>query len=267
MSTAIEMSVAREPRDNEDVSRAGHAAKSGTRAAKRLARIAGVLYLFVAIFGGFAEGYADPKLYVPDNAAATASTLLANAGLVQMAVVAHLVNGVFFVLTALALYGLLSAVRKNVAQAMLLFVAISAGVTTLSAVFEFEALRVATVGSAAGSSSLVLMLLDIQHYGTLAAQVFFGLWLAPLGYLAYRSGLFPKALGVVLVVATVSYLADVLAAFLFADVAKQIHPLLAIAPTVAEIWLLGYLLVKGVRTPSLTGRTARESSIPVPASA
>ncbi len=49
-----------------------------------------------------------------------------------------------------------------------------------------------------------MVLLDIQHYGKLAAQVFFGLWLAPLGYLAYRSGLFPKALGVVLVLATIS---------------------------------------------------------------
>jgi hypothetical protein len=38
---------------------------------KRLARIAGVLYLLVGIFGGFAEGFVDPKLYVAGNAAAT----------------------------------------------------------------------------------------------------------------------------------------------------------------------------------------------------
>ena len=29
---------------------------------KRLARIAGVLYLFVGIFGGFSEGFVDPKI-------------------------------------------------------------------------------------------------------------------------------------------------------------------------------------------------------------
>src|SRR6185369_11412997 len=103
---------------------------------------------------------------------------------------------------------------------------------------------------AAGSSALVMVLLDIQHYGTLAAQVFFGLWLAPLGYLAYKSGLFPKALGVVLVAATVSYLLDVLAAFLVPDVATQIHPFLSIVPIIAEICLLLYLLVKGVRVPA-----------------
>ena len=100
-----------------------------------------------------------------------------------------------------------------------------------------------------GPNALVLLLLDIQHYGTLAAQVFFGLWLAPLGYLVYKSGMFPKALGVVLVAATVCYLVDVLVAFLVPDIAKQISPLMVIAPIVAEVWLLGYLLVKGVRSP------------------
>jgi len=99
----------------------------------------------------------------------------------------------------------------------------------------------------------VLLLLDIHNYGFLIAQIFFGLWLAPLGYLAYKSGLFPRALGVVLVVATVSYLVDVLAAFSSPDLAKQIHPFLIIAPTVGEIGMVVYLLVWGVRTP-----TARE---------
>jgi hypothetical protein len=31
---------------------------------KRAARIAGVLYMLVGIFGGFAEGFVDPKMYV-----------------------------------------------------------------------------------------------------------------------------------------------------------------------------------------------------------
>lgn len=220
---------------------------------KRLARTAGVFYLAVAIFGGFAEGFVDPKMYVAGDAAATVGNLVANAGLVRMGVVAHLVDGVFFVLTAVALYLLLNHVHKNVARVMVLFVALAVGIKCLNAVFQFEGLRVATDSSyaaafgAAGSNALVLLLLDIQHYGTLAAQVFFGLWLAPLGYLAYKSGLFPKTLGVVLVAATVSYLLDVLAAFLVPDFATQIHPFLSIAPAIAEIWLLLYLLVKGVR--------------------
>ena len=219
---------------------------------KRLARIAGVFYLLVGICGGFAEGFVDPKMYVAGNAAATAGNVVANTGLVRIGVVAHLLDGTFFVFTAMTLYILLQHVDKSVARAMLVLVALATGIICLNAVFEFEGLQVATDSSyaaafgIAGSNALVLLLLDTQHYGTLAAQVFLGLWLAPLGYLAYKSGMFPKALGVVLVVATVSYLVDLLAAFLVPDVAAQIHPFLIIVPAIAEIWMVLYLLVKGV---------------------
>lgn len=223
-----------------------------TSSPKRLARIAGVFYLLVALFGGFAEGFGDPKMYVAGNAAATAANVLADPGLVRIIVVAHLVNAVFFILTAMAFYILFQHVNKSVAMAMLICVALSAGITTLNAVFQFEGLQVATNSSyvdafgAAGSNALVLLLLDIQHYGTLSAQVFFGLWLAPLGYLAYKSGLFPKALGVTLVAATVYYLVHLITAFLVPDFHKQIQPFILIV-IIAEVWLLGYLLIVGVR--------------------
>jgi hypothetical protein len=221
---------------------------------KQLARIAGVFYLLVGIFGGFAEGFVDPKLHAAGNAAATAANVAANAELVRMGVVAHLVDGVFFALTAMTLYLLLNHVHKNAARLMVLFVALAVGMICLNAVFLFEGMQVATDDSylaafgAAGSSGLVMVLLDIQHYGTLAAQVFFGLWLAPLGYLAYRSGLFPKALGVVLVLATISYLADSLTAFLLPNLELQVKPFLIVAPLVGEIWMVVYLLVKGVKS-------------------
>jgi hypothetical protein len=193
-------------------------------------------------------------MYVAGNATVTTGNILANSELVRMIVVAHLLDGIFFILTAMALYILLQHVNKSVARAMLVFVALAVGIITLNVVFQFEGLRVATDSSytaafgAAGSNALVLLLLDIQHYGTLSAQVFFGLWLAPLGYLVYKSGLFPKALGVVLVAASVCYLVDLLAAFLVPDFGMQIHPFIVIVPAIAEIWMVLYLLVVGVRT-------------------
>ena len=53
--------------------------KTHTTSPKRLARIAGVLYLLVGIFGGFAEGFVYPKVYVVGDAATTAGNLPANA--------------------------------------------------------------------------------------------------------------------------------------------------------------------------------------------
>jgi hypothetical protein len=221
---------------------------------KRLARIAGVLYLLVGIFGGFAEGFVEPQMYVAGNAAATAGNVVANAGLVRMGVLADLLDATVFVFLAMTLYVLLKHVHTGAARAMVVLVALAAGITCLGAVFEFEGLRVATGAinlaafGTAGSNSVVLLLLDTQHYGLLAAQIFFGLWLVPLGYLAYKSAMFPRALGVLLVVGAAGYLVDMLAAFLLPDVGTAIHGYVTIPSAIAEIWMVGYLLVIGVKT-------------------
>src|SRR5579863_9276986 len=99
---------------------------------KRLARTAGVLYLLVGIFGGFAEGFVDPKMYVAGNAAATAGNVVASPGLVRIGVVAHLLDGTFFVFLAMALYVLLEHVNKSVARAMLVLVALATGIICLN---------------------------------------------------------------------------------------------------------------------------------------
>ena len=221
---------------------------------KRLARIAGVLYLLVAIFGGFAEGFLEPKMYVAGDAATTASNLLANAGLVRFGVVADLFNATVWVFLGLTLYLLLKHVNKSVAMAMVVLVAIGASIVCLNAVFEFEGLRVATGAvnlaafGTAGSNVLVLLLLDTQHYGIFIAQIFFGLWLVPLGYLAYNSaGWFPRWLGVLLIVGGVCYLVDLLALVLVPDFGVKIHTFIVIPSALAEILMVLYLLVIGVR--------------------
>src|SRR5205085_4875147 len=133
--------------------------------------------------------------------------------------------------------------------------AIGASIVCLNAVFEFEGLRAATGAvnldafGTAGSNALVLLLRDTQHYGLLIAGIVFGLWLVPLGYLAYKStGWFPKWLGILLVVGGACYLVDLLTAFLVPDFGKEIHGFVTIPSAIAEISMVLYLLVIGVRT-------------------
>jgi len=222
---------------------------------KRVARIAGVLYLLNGILGGFALLFVYAKVYVPGDAATTARNLVANAGLVRMGIVADLVQATIWVFLALTLYRLLKYVNKSAASTMVVLVAIGAGIVMLNEIFGFESLRVATGAvnldslSAAGSNGVALLLLDAQHYGILIAQIFFGLWLVPLGYLAYRSGSFPKALGVALIVGGACYLIDLLAAFLIPDLGKAIHGFITLPSAIAELSMVGYLLVIGVKTP------------------
>ncbi len=146
-----------------------------------------------------------------------------------------------------------------------LFFAIGAGITMVNEIFGFEALRVVTgevdmtpLGSAS-SNALMLLLPDAQHHGVLVAQIFFGLWLVPLGYLAYTSGWFPKALAILLVVAGACYLTGTLAAFVLPDSGRRINTLVTIPCAVAEIWMVLYLVVIGVKTQGPADRRQIES--------
>ena len=94
----------------------------------------------------------------------------------------------------------------------------------------------------------MLLLLDLHSHGYTLAGVFFGLWLVPLGYLAHKSGLFPRPLGILLVIAGGAWIAGTLAAFGWADLPGAVHTVLT-APTVAEFWMVAYLVTKGVRAP------------------
>jgi hypothetical protein len=224
---------------------------------KRLARFAGVLYLINAITSGFAFEYVLSKVYVPGNAATTAGNVVANSGLVRLGVVADLFQGTEWAFLAMALYMLLRHVHENAARAMVVLVAIGAAIVCLNDVFQFESVRVATDSSytaafgIAGSSGLVLLLLQVHHYGFLVAQIFFGLWLVPFGYLAHKSAMFPKALGIALIVGGVCYLVGLLAVFLVPDydLGERINVFVTIPSAIAEISMLGYLLVIGVKTP------------------
>jgi hypothetical protein len=234
---------------------------------KRLARIAGLLYLVVGIFGGFAFAAVYSTMYVAGDAAATAGNLVANPGLVRIGVAADLIQVTVWVFLSMTLYALLRHVNAYAARAMVVLVAIGAAVSFVNILFEFEGMRVATAAATAGSGALVLVLLDLQHYGYAIAGIFFGLWLIPLGYLAFTSGMFPKALGIVLVVGGVSYLLDTLAAFVAPELTPAIHPVAALLGGVAEISTLAYLLVKGVRSPVRMDQPFPAASTRAPASA
>ena len=227
---------------------------------QRLARIAGLHYLVVAVLGGFAH-MVRTSVYVPGDAVATTQNVVANASLVRFSLVADLVQTVFFLLVVLTLHRLLRHVGPDLARAMVAFVTVAVAITSLNLVHQLGALVVATEPAYAGgfgvegSDALVLLLLEVQHHGYLVAQVFFGLWLFPLGLLAYRSGMFPRTLGVLLMLGTVAYLVDVALQFLAPALATAVNPGIVAVVILSEVAMLAYLLVKGVRSPATTDRT------------
>jgi hypothetical protein len=226
-----------------------------TQSARRLARTAGVFYLVVAVLGGWAHGYVRGQTYVPGDAAATANNVVENASLVRLGFAADLVQAALMLFVVMALYVLLQHVNKTAARMMVMFVVVSVAITCLNMVFQLGSVLVAQdPGYAAafggqGSDGLVLLLLELQHTGYLIAQIFFGLWLFPLGLLAYRSGMFPRTIGVLLMGGTVAYLTDAFLQFLAPVVAATTVKALVPVVILAEVAMLAYLLIKGVKTP------------------
>ena len=76
-----------------------------------------------------------------------------------------------------------------------------------------------------------------------------------LGYLVVRSGFLPKVLGILLVLASVSYLVDALA-LLFMDSYGETPIYLALFITIAEIIFPLWLLIKGVAVDRWNERAA-----------
>lgn len=213
---------------------------------KKLARLAGVFYLVVAVSGGFSELVVRDSLIEAGNAAATADNIATSADLFRVAFASDLVNITFFVLAALALHALLRTIDNRAALAMVVFNAVAAAIMSVNMINHFAALRIAT--SEGPSDTLVMLFVDMHSSGYAIAQIFFGLWLLPLGYLVYNSGFFPRALGVALMVGAFSYLIELLVGFLFPDLGKGLLLAIAMPAALAEMSLIAWMLTKGIKT-------------------
>jgi hypothetical protein len=222
---------------------------------KRLARIAGLLYLIVALAGGFAELYVRSSLVAAGDAAGTADNIRASATLFRVGFVADLVQATFFLLTAMALYLLVRHVHELVARAMFVIVSVSVAIICLNLLNQYVALSLATgeeytnAFGAVGSDALTGLFAEMHASGYQIAQIFFGLWLLPLGYLVYRSGYFPRVLGVLLMVGCLGYLVDSFAHFLAAGVAEGIAAFVVAPAAIGELGFVAWLLVKSVKVP------------------
>jgi hypothetical protein len=214
----------------------------------RLARSAGACYLLM-FFGVFAHLGVRAGVHVPGDAAATAQNLTADPTLFRLALVADIAMATAWVFVGIALYVLFRQVDRH-AMALLVFVAVGAGMILTNLVLHQAALLVATdpTFDAVASDELVLLLLDLHAHGYALAGIFFGLWLLPVGYIGYRSGLLPKVLSVLVVVAGGAWIVETLVGFAFPDLPGLLHTIIT-APRFVEFWLVAYLLTKGVRIP------------------
>ena len=233
---------------------------------KTLARLAGILYLIVAVGGGFSE-YVRLSVRVRGDAAATAANVAEHASLFRLGFVADLVDFACFLAVGLLLYAILKPAGPRIAVSMLALNAVSVAIQALNMLNHLGALLVATDRTyTTGLSSdtvagLVALLLDMHAQGYLIAQIFFGLFLLPLGYLVYRSGLFPRVLGRILMIGSGGYVAGVVATYLSPGFESSLAVYFGIAGGLAELTFLVWLLIAGVNDSPVRQATSVEGAL------
>jgi len=217
---------------------------------KKHARIAGLLFLLMVVTGLFAELFFRQKLVAAD-AAATAQNILQNALLLRAGVLSDIVMALSYLLTALALDRLLRPVDRDLSMRMVLFAAAGSVILLVNTLFEFLPLVLVSLQPGAINAEQLQELAQIcflaNANGYMIGQVFFALWVFPLGLLIWRSKFIPKVFGVLFLIETFCGLLAVAAHFLLGS--RDVADVLLLPGTIAEFAFLFFLLIRGVNAP------------------
>ena len=204
-------------------------------------RILRILYPIWMAFGIFSIVYVPSMLFVTGNAVETASNILANEFLFRAGIVGGLVTQLIFIFTVLLLYKLFESVSKNHSLLMVVLALVSVPIAILNELNNVAALLLLN------NPDQMMFFLNLHTQGVIIASIFWGLWLFPLGYLIYKSGYFPKIIGMAVIIGGLGYtlgsFSELLALF-----SKAILSLFEFM-TFGEVVFLLWLVVRGAKLP------------------
>ena len=197
-------------------------------------------------------GYVPSKLIVHGNAAATASNIAASETLFRLGIVAALIGQAAFIFVALALYDLLQGVSRRHASLMVILIVVSipiALVNELNSIAALVLVRGESVFEKPQRDALAMLFLNLHHHGFVVAEIFWGLWLFPLGLLVYRSRFLPRFLGVWLALAGIAWVILSLTGILMPQYQNKVDTYSQPA-FIGEIVFMLWLAIKGAQPPA-----------------
>jgi len=215
----------------------------------KTARTAGLLYLFYIVTSFVANLFGK---FVLVEAPVTIDHILTHATQFRIGFVINLFSVVLFLLAAWALYVLLKPVNKDLAQLFLLFNVAGFAVWLISSLCLFGSLVILNGTEAIKAfqpdqlKALAVFCFGLYKTGVFIAQVPYGVWLFPLGYLVLKSGFLPKILGILLIADGICQFVYVCQRLIFPDLAVIAYPCLVIS-FIAEVSLALWLAIKAVK--------------------
>jgi hypothetical protein len=219
------------------------------------ARTGGVLYLIIVVVGLFGEAFVRSRLIVSGDATATAANIRSMESLWRFHIAAELFLLICAVVLLLILFVLLKPISRDLALLAVFFNLVSIGLEAAITLYLVEALfplgNAGYLKAFAPEQLYVMASLSLKShsYGFGVSLIFFGCFCVVIGYLIFRAGYFPKALGVLMQIAGLSYLTSSFALILAPAVANRLFPAILLPAFVGEASLCLWLLVKGVNVP------------------
>jgi hypothetical protein len=208
------------------------------------ARTTGVLYLGLAVAGMLGFLVLRPVLVDPDPAT-TLANLREHEVLARWRIASEMALVVLQVLAALWFFRLFRGVDAFAAAAIAVFGTLNAVAVMGSAASLATGLEAAVGGHDWGTATPQLMHeLSASSWGV--GNLFFGLWLVPMGWCVLRSGTMPRLLGRLLVVGGAGYVLSGFATYLLPD-AELLAEVLVAPASAGELWMVGHLLVAAGR--------------------
>jgi hypothetical protein len=224
---------------------------------KKAARIAGFLYLLLTVAGPVRIIYIPGKLFVHGNATATANNIAAHELLFRLGMVSDLFVGTIVIFVALALYRLFKEVDLNLAVLMVIL-----GGLMPAAIYFFNVSNDAaalmlvrgpdflSVFEKPQRDALAMLFLHLHGQGFVAGEIFYGLWLFPLGVLTYRSRFLPRFLGVWLIINGFAYLVLSFTGLLLPQYENRVSDI-AFPVLTGEVAFMLWLLIMGAKPQPL----------------
>ena len=221
---------------------------------KKTARLAGLVYLVVVLGGIFSLAYVPSQLIVWDEASATVNNIVTSESLYRLGIVSGLICYTFFLLLPLILYKLLSQVDKTQASLMVILAVVSVPISFISILYKIDVLSLLSGADYLGVlepeqlQAQVMLSLKSYNNGMLIAQIFWGLWLFPFGYLVFKSGFLPKILGILLMLGCCGYLIDFFGRSLLANNGELgISTFVTLHASIGKIGTCLWLLIMGAK--------------------
>lgn len=221
-----------------------------TNSIQLTARIAAILTLLIVVLAPFSMLYIPTTLIVPSDAAATASNIMASQGLFRAGMVSDSIVFLIEIVLTVFLYVLVKPVDKTLSLAAAfsrLTMTVIQGINLLNHFIVLLLLSGAgylTVFAPDQLQALALLFLSVHESVVLIWGLFFGLHLLVFGYLVYRSGYFPKLLGILLLIVAFTYLFQDFGNMLFPQYKALFTSIGSLA--FLEIAFPLWLLIKGV---------------------